>query len=647
MEKRKDKNIYIVNLIEIIKERIRTKEKFEINAKKVKTIKELKYYIINKFKKENYCPCSLIISEIFEYGLFCSDLNDKPNQTIEGNFKENTIYVNINSDKTCDCGFEKINSLSKIELYENFMEKIKKLILKYEIIINEKEKKIEDLEIIISEIINNIDKNRMIYEKELESKINEMKNYIRFRQHKDNIKFEDFYDLIININSIKEMNTGWDIKMNEKGKLRFEEYKKEDALIIGIIGNSNKGKSFLLSKISKINLPNGTNIKTEGLSIKYPELEKFKNRKIVLLDSEGFEAPFLLESNLIIDNSDIFLKDLAREKMITEYFLQDFIINNSDILISVVGSLTFQEQKFLNKLKNDISKLNLKKSLIVIHNLMTLTTIEQVKNYINNILLKSATFDLIKTTLISTKISKRDNQVEYFYESNNNIKIIHLIFANEGSEAGNFYNKFALEFIENSFKFVTNIKPFNIFEKLKERIISLSNVILENNTNYQIITKEDFLDNNDILKEKKFRLKNKKEITLKRLFTDELGFSNLRNSGFNPDYNYYLKNNKLILKIECPGNIELSCNHRLIGKYNIIEIKGIKNKDKEPKDLKDNIYNSREFGKFSIDIPLMIDLENTKPKIIKKEGLFIIEFPIKLKKNNLVEYKEEEEEEEI
>ena len=262
----------------------------------------------------------------------------------------------------------------------------------------------------------------------------------------------------------------------------------------------------------------------------------------------------------------------------------------------------------------------------------------------NNILLKSATFDLIKTTLISTKISKRDNQVEYFYESNNNIKIIHLIFANEGSEAGNFYNKFALEFIENSFKFVTNIKPFNIFEKLKERIISLSNVILENNTNYQIITKEDFLDNNDILKEKKFRLKNKKEIILKRLFTDELGFSNLRNSGFNPDYNYYLKNNKLILKIECPGNIELSCNHRLIGKYNIIEIKGIKNKDKEPKDLKDNIYNSREFGKFSVDIPLMIDLENTKPKIIKKEGLFIIEFPIKLKKNNLVEYKEEEEE---
>ena len=40
----------------------------------------------------------------------------------------------------------------------------------------------------------------------------------------------------------------------------------------------------------------------------------------------------------------------------------------------------------------------------------------------------------------------------------------------------------------------------------------------------------------------------------------------------------------------------------------------------------------------------MIDLENTKPKIIKKEGLFIIKFQIKSNKNNIVEYKGDEEE---
>ena len=127
-----------------------------------------------------------------------------------------------------------------------------------------------------------------------------------------------------------------------------------------------------------------------------------------------------------------------------------------------------------------------------------MTTIEQVKNYINNILLKSATFDLIQTNLISTKISTGEKQVEYFYENNDEIKIIHLIFANEGSEAGKFYNDFALEFIENSFQFVTNIKSFNVIEKLKERFISLSNIILENK-NYQLMSKEDFLDDNNIL----------------------------------------------------------------------------------------------------------------------------------------------------
>ena len=638
------KNIYIVYLITIIKEDIKLKEKFEINSQKIKTIKELKYHIIDKFKKENYCPCLLIISEFLKYGLFYSELNDKPNKDIEGSFKDNKIYVNIKSDKTCDCGFERINFLSKIEIYENFMEKIKKLILKYETIINIKDKTIKELEKINSELINNINNKKINYEKELESKKKEeMKNFIKFRQYKDDIKFEDFYDMIININSIRELNNGWDIKMNEIGKLRFEEYKNKGALIIGIIGNSNKGKSFLLSKISKINLPNGTNIKTEGLSIKYPELEKYKNRKIVLLDSEGFEAPFLLKKDAILDKNYIMLKELIKDKIITQYFLQNFIINNSDILISVVGQLSFQEQKFLNKLKSDIANLKLAKYLIVIHNLITLTTIEQVKNYINNILLKSATFDLIQTNLISTKISTGEKQVEYFYENNDEIKIIHLIFANEGSEAGKFYNDFALEFIENSFQFVTNIKSFNVIEKLKERFISLSNIILENK-NYQLMSKEDFLDDNNILNEKKFRLKNKKEIILKKLFIDELGFSNFMNCGFNPGYNYYLKDDKLVLRIECPGNIELSCNHRVVDKYNLIEIRGIKNKDKEPINLQDNIFNGREFGKFSIDIPLLIDLENTKPKIIKKEGLFIIKFQIKSNKNNIVEYKGDEEE---
>ena len=428
--------------------------------------------------------------------------------------------------------------------------------------------------------------------------------------------------------------------MNERGKLRFEEYKNKQALVIGMIGNSNKGKSFLLSKISKIDLPNGTNIRTEGLSIKYPDLKKYKNRKIVLLDSEGLESPFLFQyyekRNEMTDEK---LKEKARDKLVTEYFLQNFIMDSSDIIIAVVGLLTFQEQKFLNKIKSQISKLNYKKTLFVIHNLMTLTTVEQVKNYINNTLMNSATFDLEKTTKITTKISNGE-KVEYFFEKKSKIRIIHLIFANEGSEAGKFYNNFALEFIENSFQEITDIKSFDVIENLKERFIGLSKILMENNIN-QIISKKDFINYAQIIKERKIRLEKKRDIILKRYYIDELGFSDLRSNGFIPCYNYFLKDDKLILRLETPGNVNISVEYIIGEKCNIIQIKGEKKKDKEPFDLKDNTYNDREFGEFSIDIPIMIYLDITiKPDISFKYGIYTIIYCLRKNTNIIYEYKE-------
>lgn len=64
--------------------------------------------------------------------------------------------------------------------------------------------------------------------------------------------FENFYDVIINIKSVKDLTKGWKIKMNERGKKNYEQYKDKKILKIGVIGNANKGKSYILSKISKI-----------------------------------------------------------------------------------------------------------------------------------------------------------------------------------------------------------------------------------------------------------------------------------------------------------------------------------------------------------------------------------------------------------
>jgi len=196
--------------------------------------------------------------------------------------------------------------------------------------------------------------------------------------------------------------------------IKYKEIIKDKVLKIGVIGNSNKGKSFILSKLSKMIFPSGTSIKTEGLSIKYRDLKEYKNRQIVLLDSAGLETPVLQdnnenfedkkkEKNIIEknekkenpsnankndeinnivkndnkDNSgDEVFKEKSREKILTELFLQNYIIHNSDILIVVVGILTYSEQKILNRITTKLKRSKLNKTLYVIHNLLTYTSIK-------------------------------------------------------------------------------------------------------------------------------------------------------------------------------------------------------------------------------------------------------------------------------
>jgi hypothetical protein len=123
--------------------------------------------------------------------------------------------------------------------------------------------------------------------------------------------FMDFYDIIVDIKSVKDINKGWNIKMKKEGYENYNKYKNEEILKIGVIGNSNKGKSFLLSKLSKIDLPSGTSIRTEGLSVKYPELEGFENRRIVLLDSAGLETPVLKDEEY--EEKEIKIEDKEKD----------------------------------------------------------------------------------------------------------------------------------------------------------------------------------------------------------------------------------------------------------------------------------------------------------------------------------------------
>ena len=225
-----------------------------------------------------------------------------------------------------------------------------------------------------------------------------------------------------------------------------------------------------------------------------------------------------------------------------------------------------------------------------------------------------------------------------FFEKNCKMKIFHLIFANENSEAGKYYNNFTLNFFEKSYQNIINIKPFDVIQRVKERFIEASKELIEKNEKNEYINEDDFDSNEYIIRERRFKLKKNRDIVLKKCYIDELGFSNLRSNGFNPYYNYYKKDNKIIIRVETPGNINLTVDYKYSDNYVIVEIKGIKKKDKEPKLIEDNLFNSREFGQFRIEIPLLMKLANKKPIISRKEGITFIEYELEVNTRNTNNY---------
>ena len=203
-------------------------------------------------------------------------------------------------------------------------------------------------------------------------------------------------------------------------------------------------------------------------------------------------------------------------------------------------------------------------------------------------------------------------------------------------------------FFEQTYQFITDLNSFDVIEKLKERFLALSKELLEKNENNSWISEKDFISYENILKEKRLRLKNKKEIILKRCFIDELGLSNLRNNGFNPTYNFFEENNKLFIRIESPGNIDNKITYDVFysGNMTIIEIKGKKLKDKKPGDYNDNVIDTREYGAFSIQIPLIKNIGNKKPNIEIKKGLILLEYELE-NYNNEIPYEFNSNEDEV
>ena len=198
--------------------------------------------------------------------------------------KKEDIIKDLKSEK--DKNQELNNKLDNISIENN--KNISSVLTQLE---NEKQSK-KDLEIKFSELQEQ-EKQKKIKNEELEKCLKNKDEELKIYQKNDNfgLKFESDcksgdYDIILDITSFQDLVTkGWIIKYNKKeGKSQYLKKKDEPTIIVGVIGNGNKGKSFFLEKLSGYDIPKGFNIKTEGLSIRYGTSQ---DHNVAILDSAG------------------------------------------------------------------------------------------------------------------------------------------------------------------------------------------------------------------------------------------------------------------------------------------------------------------------------------------------------------------------
>ena len=430
------------------------------------------------------------------------------------------------------------------------------------------------------------------------------------------------YNMIIKVNSMDQLTKeGWKIINNRPENSKYLEKKVS---IISVIGNKNSGKSFILHLLTGKNIPNGYTVTTEGLSFIIPEDEDNKEDNFILIDTAGTESPLLIEGN---NNLTLEIKDkMAKDRQITDYFLQKFILEKSDIFICVVGNLTLTDQKFINRIIKNYTN----KTIFIIHNLKTFIEKDQVEYYINNTLKESLTFHLQQDEYFELESEEFLNENKIFFKQKlkeNDRIIIHLIIANQDSPAGKYYNNSTIKYLNKQLSQVKEKKPFNIIKNLKEFLISFSGEIFNKKLEQSSI-KED----NDCIK-----VINNENLDLKDCLMDELGNNIIKDTKFKPKYRYgyftdsSTEEKKFFLEIELFGIWIISHNIEIKENFFIIKIEG----EKKMK-LNENVYEFQNYIPNNYFI-LEIKVENSKgivndePKTEEENGLYILIFTLRKK----------------
>ena len=313
------------------------------------------------------------------------------------------------------------------------------------------------------------------------------------------------YDCVIEMKRMLDLlESGWQIFYSEEFKNYLEGKAME--LLIGILGDKFSGKTFILNNLFNKKLINPNKDINSSLSFKIDE----KNENIVFLDSLGSN---LTPNYFSFEKIDENLPEIEKEKRIkdnivfthiNELFIRNFVLELSNVCLYIVSFLTNSELERLNEIKKTFNK-----KVIIIHNVKTLNSLNEIDDYYNNVLLKE--LELNKEMIIG------GNYYYYFSDEINEDKkerLLHLILGNDNILEMKKYNKEIIDFIKNqiSTKKKGNCDFMKIFQDFfKEFALQYFDVKLKNKMD-EISFMPSLKESEEIINESLFKIENNKII---------------------------------------------------------------------------------------------------------------------------------------
>lgn len=245
------------------------------------------------------------------------------------------------------------------------------------------------------------------------------------------------YDFSLDINLDTIFTDGIDLQISERFKQIFND--EFSGTILGVFGKANKGKTYILSKLFNLcdNYKKRLTEHTPDIACKL-----HGDNQILLCDSRG--TGIALNKDHTDDQS-------VNLNKIREYFPKLFISRLCGIIIYIMGELDTNEMKHYYERMKGIQD----KTIIIIHNLKHITTLNEFNNYINNSLRKK--FDLNARALFTD-----DNKKYYCYVEKQNDKFVHFVCGNWDSNELKETNQNVSKFIYNSIKINVSRKNNNL-----------------------------------------------------------------------------------------------------------------------------------------------------------------------------------------